>query len=132
MRATIVRALVFACAVAGASLTLDLLYTAFQHGAPYRGALREFLVFRSALHGATLVLTLAGALAGFALARSCEIALARIAVLGAFLGVATPAALLVAFRLAGFRGMAAWLVLSAAAVAYAGANGLGARDSATR
>lgn len=132
MRSAILRALVFAGAVTGASLAMDLVYTAFQQGAPYRGLTREFAVFRLALHGATLVMTLAGALVGFALARSCEVALARIATLGVFLGVATLAALLVAFRVAGFWGMAAWLLLSGALVSYAGARLLGTRAGPTR
>jgi len=126
VRRTIVRALVFAATLTAASLAVDLLFVAFHHGGLPPGGTRQFIVFRSALHGATLVLSAAGALAGFAFLRSHTISNARIATLAAFLGVVTPAALLVAFKLGGFRGMALWLVLASAAASYAGGRALGA------
>ena len=129
MRSTIARALVFAVALTAASLAVDLLFLAISHGGLPPGGARQFIVFRSALHGATLVLSAAGALAGFAFLRSHTISNARIATLAAFLGVVTPAALFVAFKLGGFRGMALWLILSSAVASYVGGRALGARSS---
>src|SRR5512135_3056713 len=126
MRKTILRALIFAASVAAVSLVLDLLYAVFFRGGPMQGAAREFLTFRAALHGATLVLTTVGGAAGFACLRSYEIANVHIAALGAGLGLVTLLALLAAFRIGGFWGMAIWLLAGSAIVAYAGGRLLGA------
>ena len=128
MRRTFIRALVFAVTLTAVSLAFDLLFTVFYQGGPPHGATRQFLVFRSALHGATLVLTAAGALTGFAFLRSYAIANASIATVAAFLGMINLAALLVAFQIAGFWAMALWLVLSSAATSYIGGRVLGTRD----
>lgn len=128
MRKSIIRALVFAVTLTAVSLAFDLLFTVFYHGGPPPGAARQFLVFRSALHGATLVLTAAGALIGFAFLRSYTIANSHIATLAAFLGMINLAALLVAFQIAGFWAMALWLLLSSAATSYIGGRLLGTPD----
>ena len=127
MRRTLIRALVFALTLSAVSVAFDLLYTLFYLGGPPHGATRQFLVFRSALHGATLVLSALGALAGFAFVRAYSIANSRIATLAAFLGMITLAALLTAFQVGGFRAMALWLVLSSAAASYLGGRVLGTR-----
>jgi hypothetical protein len=126
MRKTILRALIFAASVAVVSLVLDLLYAVFYQGVPVRGGAREFLTFRAALHGATLVLTAIGGAAGFAFLRSDAIANVDVAALGAGLGVVTLLALLAAFRIGGYWGMAIWLLAGSAIVAYAGGRLLGA------
>lgn len=126
VRTTIVRALIFAVTLTAVSLAFDLLFTVVYQGAPPHGVTRQFIVFRSALHGATLVLSAVGALTGFAFLRSYSIANTRIATLAAFLGMITLAALLVAFRVGGFWAMALWLVLSSAVTSYVGGRLLGA------
>ena len=130
MRALLLRTLVFALAVTAASLAVDLVVTLVYQGGPPAGAARRFLVFRSALHGATLVLTAAGALVGFAALRSYAPDLRRVATLGAALGVFTLPALLAAYRAGGFRAMAAWLLLASLLVSGAGARLLGRRSEA--
>jgi len=127
MRRTIVRALIFAGAVTAVSLAVDLLFSVFYQGGPPQGRTREFVVHRSALHGATLVLTAVGGLVGFAFARSYTVANGQVAALGACVGLVTLAALLVAFHYGGFRAMAVWLFLSSIAVSYAGTKLLGTR-----
>jgi hypothetical protein len=127
MRRTIIRALLFAVTVTAISLAGDLLLAVFHQGGPPHDATKAFLVFRSALHGATLVLTAIGAFAGFALLRSYTIANARIVVLAGVVGVFTLTALLIAFQLGGFRAMAVWLLLSSAVVSYSGGRLLGTR-----
>lgn len=128
MRKPVIRALVFAVTLTAASLTFDLLFTVVYPGGPPHGVTRQFIVFRSALHGATLVLSAVGALTGFAFLRSYSISNARIATLAAFLGVFTLAALLIAFQVAGFWTMALWLVLSSAVTSYFGGRLLGTRE----
>lgn len=129
MRRTIIRALIFAVTLTAVSLAFDLVFTFFYQGGPPHGATRQFLVFRSALHGATLVLTAVGAAAGFAFLRSYAIANSRIATLAAFLGMINLAALLVAFQIAGFQAMALWLVLSSALASYFGGKILRTREA---
>jgi hypothetical protein len=131
MRKTILRALIFAASVAVVSLVLDLLYAVFYQGGPVEGGAREFLTFRAALHGATLVLTTVGGAVGFAFLRSYAIANVHIAALGAGLGLVTRLALLAAFRIGGFWGMAIWLLAGSAIVAYAGGRLLGAGSGST-
>ena len=125
MRRTIIRALVFAVTLTAISLAVDLLFVVFHQGGPPHGGTRQFVVFRSALHGATLVLTAIGALTGFAFLRSYSIANARIVALAALLGIFTLAALFIAFQVAGFWAMALWLVLSSAVTSYVGGRALG-------
>lgn len=129
MRRTILRALILAAAVVSVSLVVDLLYSVVHQGGPARGRTREFLVFRSALHGATLVLTAVGAAAGFAFLRSYAISNARIVLLGSALGLVTVAAVLGALKVGGFRAVAAWLVLSSGVVAYSGGMALGTQEA---
>ena len=129
MRRAIIRALVFAVAVTAISLAFDLLFTMFYQEGPGHGVTRQFIVFRSALHGATLVLTAVGALLGFAFLRSYSIANTRIVTLAAFLGMITLAALSIAFQVAGFWAMALWLVLSSAVTSYVGGRVLGTRET---
>lgn len=128
MRRTIIRALVFAGTVTAISLAVDLLLAVFYQGWPPHGATKQFLVFRSALHGATLVVTAIGALVGFGFLRSYTIANARIVLLAAFVGIFTLPALLIAFQFAGFWGMALWLLLCSAVVSYLGGRVLGTRQ----
>jgi len=125
MRITALRALIFAATVTAVSVVLDLAYAVLYHGGPSPGRTREFLAFRAALHGATLVLTAVGGAAGFALLRSHAITGARIAALGGGLGLVTLLALLAAFRVGGFWGMAIWLLAGSAIVAYIGGRMLG-------
>jgi hypothetical protein len=127
MRVTMTRALLFAVTLTATSLAVDLLSAAFYQGGPPHGGTRQFFVYRSALHGSTLVLTAIGALIGFAFLRSYSIANARIVALAAFLGTLTLVALFIAFQVAGFWAMALWLVLSSAVTAYVGGRILGAR-----
>jgi hypothetical protein len=129
MRRTVIRGLVFAVTLTATSLAFDLLFTAFhQEGFPH-GVTRQFIVFRSALHGATLVLTAVGALLGFAFLRSYSIANTRIVTIAAFLGMINFAALSIAFQVAGFSAMTLWLVLASAVVSYAGGRLLGTRGT---
>jgi len=121
--------LVFAAAVAAVSLVVDLLFAVVYQGGPAPGRTREFLVFRSALHGATLVLTAVGAAAGFAFLRSYAISYARIVLLGAALGLVTVAAVLGALKVGGFWAVTAWLILSSGVVAYSGGMAFGTREA---
>jgi len=132
MRRTVVRALVFAVTLTAASLAVDLVSAVLHQGGLPHGVTRQALVFRGALHGATLVLSAAGALAGFAFLRSHSIGNARIAALAAFLGVFTLTALFVVFQFGGFRAMAAWLVLSSAVTSYVGGRALGTAQVSTQ
>jgi len=125
MRRTIIRALVFAVTLTAISLAVDLLSVLLNQGGLPHGGARQFVVFRSALHGATLVLSAIGALMGFGFLRSYSIAIARIVALAALLGIFTLAALFVAFQIAGFWAMALWLIVSSAVTSYVGGRVLG-------
>lgn len=128
MRKTLVRSLLFAGAVVGVSLAIDLLSVLYQ-GGPAQGRGRQFLVFRAALHGATFVLTALGAATGFWFLRSYPITSARIASLGAALGLFTLSAALMAVRIGGFWGITAWLIAGSALVAFFGGKVLGNRET---
>lgn len=127
VRVIFLRSLIFALTVTAVSLAVDLLVSLGVQGGPPPGRTREFFVFRSALHGATFVLTAAGALAGFALMRRYRISVRRVTALGVVVGLLTLAALLTAMRLGGFRAMAAWLLVASIVVSSAGARLLGRR-----
>lgn len=125
MRKVILRTLLFAATVLAVSLITDMLFAVVYQGGPSRGGERAFLMFRLALHGATFVLTAIGAAVGFAFLRAYSIANARIAVLGAGLGLFTLAAVLTVMRFVGFWGVTAWLLVASALVAYSGGRFLG-------
>jgi hypothetical protein len=129
MRKTVLRALAFAGAMVAVSLAIDLLLAVFYQEIPLRDRGRQFFVFRTALHGATFVLTALGAAVGFAFLRSYSIANARILSLGAALGLFTLAAALTAVQAGGFWGITAWLIVGSALVSFFGGRVLGSREA---
>lgn len=129
MGKAILRALIFAGAVVAISMTTDFLFAVVYQGGPSRGGERAFLTFRTALHGATFVLTAVGAGVGFGLLRGLVIANARVALLGAGLGLVTLAAVLTAMRSVGFWGVTVWLVVASALAAHLGGKVLGTRSA---
>jgi len=129
MRKAILRALLFSGAVLAVSVTTDALMTVFYVGDPVLGRERQFYVFRSAIHGASFVLTLLGSAAGFAFLRSCSIPGSRVVLLGAALGMFTLSAALIAVRTGGFLVVAVLLIAGSALVAYFGGKVLGTRGA---
>ena len=129
MRRTLLRALVFAGAVVAVSLAIDLLLTVVYQGGPRQGRTREFLVFRSALHGATFVLTAIGATLGFALLQSYSITIKRIALLGGALGLFALGAVLTAVHIGGFRGISVLLLVASGLIAFFGGKLLGTKEA---
>jgi hypothetical protein len=129
MRKTVLRSLAFAGAVVAVSLAIDLLLAVFYQETPLQDRGRHFFIFRTALHGATFVLTALGAAAGFAFLRRYSIAYARIVSLGAALGLFTAAAALTAIRVGGFWGITAWLIFGSALVSFFGGRALGSREA---
>jgi hypothetical protein len=127
MKKTVLRSLAFAGAVVAVSLAIDLLFAVFYQGAPAQGRGKQFFMFRTALHGATFVLTAIGAAMGFAFLRSYSITSARILSLGAALGLFTLAAALTAIQVGGFRGIAFSLIVASALVSFFGGKVLGTR-----
>jgi hypothetical protein len=129
MRKTLLRSLLFAGAVVAVSLTIDLLFAFFYQAGPMQGRGKQFFIFRTALHGATFVLTAVGATIGFAFVRSYSITNARIVSLGAALGLFTLAAALMAIRMGGFWGITVWLIAASALVSFFGGKMLGGREA---
>lgn len=126
MRKTLLRALIFAAAVVAVSLALDLSLAVYQGGL---ASVRQFIVFRVALHGATLVFTAAGAAIGFVFLRSYSIPYARIAALGAALGLVSLAAATMAVRAGAYWGILAWLIGGSALVSFLGGKVLGKKEA---
>ncbi len=124
MGKSLLRALVLAAGVVAVSLALDLLVSLF-YGAQWG---RQFVVFRMALHGATFVFTALGAALGFAFVRAPPIAYARIALLGATLGVATFGVAMAGIRLGAYWAVLAWLIAGSALAAHFGAKVLGGKE----
>ncbi|TAK84998.1 MAG: hypothetical protein EPO20_12490 [Betaproteobacteria bacterium] len=128
MGKTLLRSLVFAGAVVGVSLALDLLVTVLYQGGPVPGAGRRFIVFRTALHGATFVFTAIGAAIGFAFLGSHTISYGRIASLGAALGVVTLAAAIMGVRGGAYWAILGWLIVGSALVSFFGAKVLASKE----
>jgi hypothetical protein len=129
MRKTVLRSLVFAGAVTAVSLAIDLLLAVFHQEPPLQDRGKQFFIFRTALHGASFVLTAVGAAVGFAFLRPYSIANARIAALGAALGLFTLAAALTAVRIGGFWGITVALIVGSALVCFLGGKALGSTEA---
>jgi hypothetical protein len=105
MLKTVLRSVVFAAAVVAVSLAVDLLLAVFYQGTPLQDRSKQFFIFRAALHGATFLLTAAGAAVGFAFLRSYSITHAR------------------------FWAITVWLIAGSALVAFFGGKVLGSREA---
>ena len=126
MRSAIARALIFAGASLAVTLAIDTVMTLVYQRGPGEGGARQFLAFRTALHGATFAMSLLGAALGFAAYAPTRLANAHVALLGAGFGTFALAASLTGVRLGGFAVIAVVIVGGAAAVAYFGAKAIAA------
>jgi hypothetical protein len=124
MRNAVARALIFGAAALAVSLAIDLVLSLSYPARLPPGGARHFVVFRTALHGATFTLTALGSALGFALPGANPISRLHVAMLGAGFGAFALAAALTGVRIGGFAMIAVLLVAGAAAVSYFGARAI--------